>query len=132
MDSEFATINAAMASSLCFISALTGGVISDKYRHNHMVKAWICILSSLLAAPALVVCFVKQDNFYLSCEMLGLNYLFAEAWGSPAITMLMDTTSPENMGFAVSAYLFLTTISGMFSTALLGWVQNYYDASENP
>lgn len=79
-------------------------------------------MSSFLAAPALIVCFVKQDNFYLSCETLGINYLFAEAWGSPAITMMMDTTSPENVGFAVSAYLFLTTISGMFSTALLGWV----------
>ena len=83
-----------MASSLCFISALTGGILSDKYRQNHMTKATVCIISSLLAAPVLAVCFLKQDNFTLSVNMLGLNYLFAEAWGSPAITMLMDTTSP--------------------------------------
>lgn len=63
--------------------------------------------------------------------MLGLNYLTAEAWGSPAITMLMDVVSQKNMGFAVSAYLFLTTISGMISTALLGWLQNQLDAETN-
>jgi len=52
--------------------------------------------------------------------MLGVNYFFAEAWGSPAITMLMDCTSSQNMGFAVSAYLFMTTICGMLSTTILG------------
>ena len=111
-----------MASSLCFISALTGGILSDRYRHNYMVKANICIWSSVISAPALAVCFLKQDSFYTSVSMLGVNYLFAEAWGSPAITMLMDSISLQNMGFAVSAYLFMTTISGMISTALIGWV----------
>ena len=54
--------------------------------------------------------------------MLGINYIFAEAWGSPTITMLQDVTPNENIGFSISAYLFLTTISGMFATALLGQV----------
>lgn len=130
-DSDFGVINAAMASSLCFVSALAGGLLADHYRDRHMVKAWICILSSVISAPALAVCFLKQDSFELSVSMLGVNYLFAEAWGSPAITMLMDCTSSQNIGFAVSAYLFMTTISGMVSTALLGLVQVYLDAPNN-
>lgn len=36
------------------------------------------------------------------------------------------------MGFAVSAYLFMTTISGMISTALIGYIQVQLDAAENP
>jgi nitrate/nitrite transporter NarK len=93
-DSDVSVINAVMASVLCFISALAGGILSDKYHENKMTKAYICILSSLISAPALAICFYKQDNFTLSVSMLGINYLFAEAWGSPAITMLMDSTSP--------------------------------------
>ena len=45
---------------------------------------------------------------------------------------MMDTISPENMGFAVSAYLFMTTISGMVSTFILGWIQNYFHADLQP
>lgn len=121
-DQQFSLINAIMASVLCFISALAGGLLSDRYSSNKMSKAWICIFSSLIAAPALFVCLEKQDNFYLSVGLLGVNYFFAEAWGAPAITMLMECTSPRNIGFAVSAYLFMTTISGMIATAILGTI----------
>ena len=96
-----------------------------------MFGAYICILTSLTAAPALFVCFYFQDSFSLSVSMLGINYLFAEAWGSPSITMLMECSSPENVGLAISAYLFMSTISGMISTVLLGYVQHYQNAESN-
>ena len=51
---------------------------------------------------------------------LFLEYLFAECWSSPAITMLLNAISPDNKGFAVSAYLFFTTLAGTLSTFLLG------------
>jgi len=54
--------------------------------------------------------------------MLGINYVFAEAWGSPTIAMLLDITPDETIGSSISAYLFMTTISGMFATVLLGQV----------
>lgn len=120
-----------MASVLGFISALAGGVLSDKYRHIPMMKAYICIFSGLISAPALAVCFLKQDDFTVSVICLGINYLFAESWGSPAITMLMDSTSVENMGFAVSAYLFMTTIGGMLATTALGLIQSRLDAESD-
>ena len=58
-DQQFSLINAIMASVLCFISALAGGLLSDMYRVNKMSKACICIFSSLVAAPALFLCFEK-------------------------------------------------------------------------
>jgi len=64
--------------------------------------------------------------------MLGINYITAEAWGSPTICMLQDVTPSETIGFSISAYLFLTTISGMIGTALLGIVQSKVDAENNP
>ena len=40
--------------------------------------------------------------------------------------MLLNAISPQNKGFAVSAYLFFTTISGTISTFLLGqFVETY-------
>ena len=82
-----------MASVLGFTSALTGGILADKYRKNPMSKGLICVFSSLLATPPILCCFIFQSNFTFSVIMLGLNYLTAEAWGSPAITMLMDVVS---------------------------------------
>jgi len=54
--------------------------------------------------------------------MMGINYITAESWGAPTITMLQDVTPSETIGFSISAYLFLTTISGMIGTAALGYV----------
>ena len=56
-DSDFSVINAGMASVLCFISTLAGGILNDRYSHNKMASAYICIASSLISAPALFVCF---------------------------------------------------------------------------
>jgi hypothetical protein len=61
-----------------------------------------------------------------------MEYLVAECWVSPAITMVMNTISPDNKGFAVSAYLFCCTIAGTFSTWLLGKLQESYDVDDNP
>lgn len=130
-DVNFGIINAIMASALGFTSALLGGIISDRYRQIPMMKAYICIFSALIAAPAMALCLLKQDNFIISVVTLGLNYLFAESWGSPAITMLMDVTSLQNIGFAISAYLFMTTLSGMAATTALGIVQDKLNAREH-
>lgn len=106
-----------MASFVGFGSALAGGILSDRYRDkSHYVKAIICICSSLFAAPFMILSLILQHNFWLSLGLLGGNYLIAEAWGSPAITMLQTVTNPKNMGFSISAYLFFTTMAGMIAT----------------
>ena len=89
-------------------------------------------MSGALATPAIVLCTWYQTNFAFSITMLGINYITAEAWGAPTIRMLQDVTPSETIGFSISAYLFLTTISGMIGTALLGSVQNYLEADKNP
>ena len=63
---------------------------------------------------------------------LFLEYLFAECWSSPAITMLLNAISPENKGFAVSAYLFFTTLAGTLSTFLLGQFEITYELKLHP
>lgn len=51
--------------------------------------------------------------------MIALEYLVAENWISPAIAMLLNTVSTKNKGFALSAFLFITTVAGTIATILL-------------
>ena len=129
------SIGNAFVVSICgFISALTGGVVSDKLENNknYMGKAYVCMFAGIMGLPTIAGCTLIQGNFWVSLSSLGLEYLFAECWVGPAITMVVNTTSPENKGFAVSAYLFVATVCGTISTALLGALAKAFDADNNP
>ena len=63
--------------------------------------------------------------------MLALEFLLAEGWLGPALTMIVNTISPKNKGFAVSVFFFATTISGTISNILNGWLLNYFDCEYN-
>lgn len=130
--SQFSVTNAALASVLGFTSALTGGILADKFRKDDpMTKSYICIASSLLASPAIAAAFLLQDDFWVSISLLGVNYLFAEATGSPSITMLLDTTSPKNPGLTVAVYLLFATLAGTLSTTLLDALNTYLGAADH-
>ena len=102
-------------------SSLSGAYIADRWENsgNYMGKAYVCILSALLGIPTIALCTLVQSNFWFSLSMLGLEYLFAESWLGPSITMVINTISPQNKGFAVSAYLFFATVAGTIATELL-------------
>lgn len=85
-----------------------------------MSKAYVCIFCGIMGIPTIAVCLLAQSSFGLSITMLALEYLFAEGWVGPAITMIVNTISPDNKGFAVSAFLFMATVAGTISVALLG------------
>jgi MFS family permease len=94
-----------------------------------MTKAWVCIGGSFLGIPTILMCcYFSNENFPLAITGLALEYLVAESWIGPAITMVLNTISPENKGFAVSAFLFFATISGTISTWALGKINNVYHA----
>ena len=63
--------------------------------------------------------------------MLALEYLCAENWIAPAITMLINTISPKNKSFAVSAFLFFCTIGGTVATAVAQVLFESFDVSNN-
>jgi hypothetical protein len=54
---------------------------------------------SLLGCPTIALCTLSQKSFGLSMYYLFMEYLFAECWSSPAITMILNTITPENKGF---------------------------------
>jgi MFS family permease len=115
-------------------SSLGGAYLADRWEKNgnYMGKAYICILSAVLGIPTIALCTLVQSSFWFSLGMLGLEYLFAESWLGPSITMVINTISPENKGFAVSAYLFFATVAGTIATELLGVLQTHFEAKKHP
>ena len=120
--SEYSVGNAFVVSMCGLVSSLGGAYLADRWENsgNYMGKAYICILSALGGIPTIGLCLLVQSNFYFSLAMLGAEYLVAESWLGPSITMVINTVSPENKGFAVSAYLFFATVAGTIATELLG------------
>lgn len=133
-DSNIYAYGNAIVISMCgFASALLGGIISDKFEKKGYltIKSSLVIGSSLLGIPFIVLCTCVQSSIWFSIVMLGFEYLVAECWISPAITMLINTISPENKAFGTSAFLFFCTISGTISTSLLGALQKHYDVKNH-
>merc|ERR1719498_1602152 len=97
-----------------------------------MTKSWVCIGGSFLGVPTILMCCLSNGSFTAAIIGLALEYLVAESWIGPAITMVLNTISPQNKGFAVSAFLFCATIFGTISTAVLGKVATAMEASKNP
>lgn len=116
----YSVLNAFIVSLCGFVSSLGGGLISDKLEKqgNYYAKAQVCIAAAALGLPCIALCCLFTNSFYFSISMLGLEYLVAECWFGPAITMVLNTISPENKGFAVGAFLFCTTMAGTLSTVL--------------
>ena len=100
-----------------------------------MTKAYICIVSGILGSVFFSLCTLVQiqttGGFAFSICMLALEYLCAENWIAPAITMLMNTISAENKGFGVSAFLFFCTLGGTLATGIAQPLFNHFDVKNN-
>lgn len=46
--------------------------------------------------------------------------------------MLLDSTSQQNQGFTVNAYLLFGTMAGVLSTSLLDSLNSWFGAADNP
>ena len=121
-------LNAIIVSICGLCSALGGGILSDKYEKKGilMTKAYVCIIAGIGGIPTSCICLLINNNFWISITFLGLEYLVAECWFAPAIAMILNTISPDNKGFAVSAFVCLSTMSGTLGTWLCGFLSNKY------
>lgn len=126
-------MNAISLSLLGFISALFGGLISDRFgQRSPKTYSRVCIVGSLLAAPFAILAYTVTGNFWLSISCLALKYLFGEAWASPAMTMMQNTTDRGNQGKLIATHMFYTTMMGTLSTFICGSLANFLGAAANP
>jgi MFS family permease len=94
---EYGLYTSAIIAICGFMSTLMGGLLSDKFeKKSRMTKSIICMIGSLLGLPAIAMCTLVTNNFYVSLFFMAVKYLVAECWMSPAITMMQSTVKPEN------------------------------------
>lgn len=120
----YAICNAFVVSVFGFASATIGGFVGDIFENKGilMTKAYICVFSGIFGSVFFALCSLIQIKsafgFGFAISMLALEYLCAENWIAPAITMLINTISAENKSFAVSAFLFFCQIGGTIATLI--------------
>jgi MFS family permease len=90
MKSTYAVLNGIVQSGGAFLSAIAGGIISDRYeRKSKMTKAYIGITTSVIGILlAGGISLFQGTNFYVSMCFLALKFLFTEGWMAPTITMM--------------------------------------------
>ena len=130
--SLYSALNAGVVSVGGFASSMIGGYLSDKYEpRNAMTKAYVCMYGTLLGIPTLAGTLLF-GNFSLSITMLFLEYLVAECWLSPAISLIQATIPVNSRGVAISVYLLYITAFGTLSNFLTGVINEAFNSAENP
>mmetsp|Transcript_10493 Transcript_10493/g.17597 ORF Transcript_10493/g.17597 Transcript_10493/m.17597 type:complete len:159 (-) Transcript_10493:113-589(-) len=110
-----------------------GGYLADKYeKKSYMTMPYLVMGSSFLACPLMCGLLLNQNDFWLSMGLLAGHFAISEAWFSPTVTMLQNTTSIKNQGFAVSVWVFGILSGGIFGSTSLGYLQQFMDAANNP
>lgn len=111
---------------------MVAGIISDKYeKENLKTKPYICVVMSILAIPTSALCFSISNSFPTSMTFLFLEYLLAEGWNSPAISMVQQVVDPAVKGVAISLYLFAVTIVGTIGSVVVGSVSKALHTETN-
>lgn len=121
---EFGIANAAVYVFVASLSSLAGGFLADKLTDsNKLNKSYICAGSTALALPLISFALLKQDDFLLAYTALAVHYVFSEAWVSPSLSMLQNTSSKETQGFVASIYNLALSLAALSGTTVLGKAQ---------
>ena len=119
--SDFSQYNALIEIFLANISALMGGLLSDKFeKETYYSKPAIVIGSAVISGPIMCLGLLEPDNFAFSMWMVGLHFVFSQAFESPGITMLQNSTESQKQGFANAINQTVLTLGGLLSTTLFG------------
>jgi MFS family permease len=117
----YSTVNAGIIAGVGAVSALGGGVIGDWLLRTRRSRLLVPIVGGLVAAAAWAGVVLKS-NFTLAMVFLGVEYLFAEAWFGPTLSVVQELAPANLVGTAVSVFVMLTTCVGSIAPAILGAV----------
>jgi MFS family permease len=140
---EYAIINALIVGGLGMGSGILGGYIADglgtwikeakdessfpiirKNFDEHTIRLLLPIIGSTLAIPAwyLTTHATSEANaFEITMAFLAIEYLVAECWFGPTITVLQSTVGASRRGTAQGMFV-LTGALGNLAPSVLGWI----------
>lgn len=82
-------------------------------------RLYIPILGTLLGLPCIAV-MLLATSFYVSIGGLVLEYLVAECWFAPVISVLQNALPPKARGMGIAIFTFTTAICGSFTAWIVG------------
>lgn len=126
--SDYAVAQASITSVCGVASGVLGGAIADWLSSSAAdsddpvgKKLWVPVVGSVLAVPTFYYAINSGDSFELAMICLALEYLVAECWFGPTISVLQSTVGPKIGGTAQGLFT-LTGAIGNLAPSLLGFV----------
>ncbi|CAM9252164.1 unnamed protein product [Ascophyllum nodosum] len=117
--SEFSVFNAFVVAAGGLTSSFLGGFISDKYSaQDPRVRAWVPMVGSILAVPCWMGV-VSGADFYVSLAFLLAEYVVAECWFGPTVTILQESLPPNVRGVGQGVFSTLSAF-GTLAPPLMG------------
>uniref|UniRef100_A0A7S2Y1D3 Major facilitator superfamily (MFS) profile domain-containing protein n=1 Tax=Fibrocapsa japonica TaxID=94617 RepID=A0A7S2Y1D3_9STRA len=122
----YSYINASVVAFGGALSSYMGGWIADRWEMSggRHARVWVPALGSLLACP-FVVLTMAASNFHVAMMGLYFEFLFAECWFGPTMSVIQSTLPPRLFATGVSVFACLSTFMGSLAT----WVMGAYLAS---
>jgi len=121
---EYSILNAAVVSVGGALSSFLGGFIADRWTATQpKAKAWIPAIGCLLGYP-LFVGVLYSPNFYGSITCLFFEYLVAECWFGPALSIIQLRIPNEARGTAIALYLFIGQMIGNTAPLAMGQIDD--------
>jgi len=121
---EYALINAAVVSVGGALSSYFGGYLADRWSKRQVkARAWVPAIGCLLGLVPFIGT-LYFTNFYVSLVCYFFEYLFAECWFGPAISIIQIRIPAGARGVAVSLFLFTAQMVGNAAPALYGSIWN--------
>ena len=126
--SDYAVAQAAITSVSGVTSGVLGGIIADWLSSSAVDaedptgrKLWVPVVGSVLAVPAFYYSIHSGGSFELAMSCLAIEYLVAECWFGPTISVLQSTVGPKIGGTAQGLFT-LTGAIGNLAPSILGFV----------
>jgi len=123
--SDYAVAQAAITASCGIVSGLIGGALADRLKKGDDMdyigrQLWIPVAGNLLAIPAWYMAITSVDSFQVAMVWLAIEYLVAECWFGPTISVLQSSVGPKAGGTAQGLFT-VTGALGNLAPAALGF-----------
>lgn len=124
---DYAVAQAFITATCGIMSSVIGGAIADRIRGNDLDdenigrQLWIPVVGNLLATPAWYMAITSENSFQMAMVWLAVEYLVAECWFGPTISVLQSTVGPKIGGTAQGLFT-VTGAIGNLAPAALGFV----------
>lgn len=130
--SDYAVAQAAITATCGIISGVIGGAIADRLTSTGDDddddgtdrvgrQLWVPVAGNLLATPAWYMAITSENSFQLAMVWLAVEYLVAECWFGPTVSVLQSSVGKKIGGTAQGLFT-VTGAIGNLAPAVLGFV----------